>query len=119
MNHRMITLVGALLTGAVMTFGTIAHGTPDVVEMIEIDLAYDPDELTINLGQTVRISNQDPFFHQTRISQLNDDGSPGKIVLAEKIEKKNTSQDFTPSHKGSYQLRCMVHDGMESTITVR
>ena len=103
----------ALVVGA---YGAIASSNE--VEIIELNLAYDPEIIDATVGQTVRLTNQDPFFHQTRVTQLNADGSPGIILINDKIEKKNTSQTFIPKHKGEYQIRCMVHDGMEATLYV-
>ncbi len=116
MRHIKIifaTLVIAFFMGA---YGAAA--APDEVEIIELNLAYAPEIIDVLLGQTVRLTNQDPFFHQTRVTRLDADGNPAEILIDDKIEKKNTSQTFRPEHKGEYQIRCMVHDGMEATLHV-
>ncbi|MFQ5509772.1 MAG: hypothetical protein ACE5FN_10620 [Leptospirillia bacterium] len=97
---------------------TAVGAAMEEVEIIESNLAYDPETIRAAVGQTVRLTNQDPFFHQTRVTRLLADGAPGEIVINDKIEKKNTSQTFVPQHKGEYQIRCMVHDGMEATLHV-
>lgn len=118
---RHITTFFALFT---LMLGLGAYGITSVeattgeVEIIELNLAYDPEVLDAKIGQTVRLTNQDPFFHQTRVTHLLADGSPREIIINDKIEKKNTSQTFVPRHKGEYQIRCMVHDGMEATLYV-
>jgi len=119
MRLNKIALLTLGLTLAVGVYGTYeATAAADEIEIIELNLAYEPEELEAHVGQTVRLTNRDPFFHQTRVTFLNLEGQPQEIIVNDKIEKKNTSQVFTPQHKGEYQIRCMVHDGMEATLYV-
>ncbi len=115
---RYIKTIFAMLVLAVGLGAYGAVAAPDEVEIIELNLAYDPETIEVHVGQTVRLTNKDPFFHKSRVTALNPDGTPGKIIINDKIEKKNTTQTFVPDHKGQYQIRCMVHDGMEATVYV-
>ncbi len=116
MGRIHMAILSALLLCAAGV-GTVM-AVPDEIEIVELNLAYDPEIIDATLGQRVRLTNHDPFFHQTRVTRVHEDGSFGEILINDKIEKKNTSQTFTPTERGEYQIRCMVHDGMEATLYV-
>jgi len=118
MKHlNLLNIVVALILGAsgTLSFAATNQGTVDLVEK---DIVYDPAEKTVHVGQTLKIINQDPFFHKSRISKLKSDGSEGTIVLAAKKELPNTQQEHHFTEAGDYKIRCMVHDGMTAIIHV-
>jgi len=90
----------------------------NVITVQERDIEYAPDAITLQLGQTLHLVNKDPFFHNSRISELNADGSEGTVVLKAKKELPNDETNFKFSKPGKYKIRCMVHDGMTALVTV-
>jgi len=84
----------------------------------EEDIEYSPEEQTIQVGQKVRVENRDPFEHKSRVTRKLDDGSFGRIVVKDHVEKPETSFLFSFSETGTYEIRCMLHDGMVATLHV-
>ncbi|HEC20766.1 MAG TPA: hypothetical protein ENI97_15740 [Gammaproteobacteria bacterium] len=89
-----------------------------IVQIIEKDILYNPSSITVHLNQKLRIKNDDPFFHKSRISVLDNDNKEGEVVMPAKKEEAHTQQDFKFSMPGHYKIRCMVHDGMTAVINV-
>ncbi len=106
----------AVTLGAVWL--NLASAGGNIVNVEELDIEYAPDTITVKLGQTLHLVNKDPFFHTSRISELNADGSEGKVVLKAKNELPNAETDFKFSKPGKYKIRCMAHDGMTAMVTV-
>lgn len=96
---------------------------PGVVEFLEEDIQYEPGEVQIVPGQTIRITNQDPFFHMSQISRLAEDGTErfgdySVVVFGPHIELPNTNVEVSLTEPGRYKLRCLIHDGMTAIIQV-
>jgi len=95
-----------------------AWAQTDTVIITEQDIAYDPEEITVHAGQMIRIENKDPFAHVSRVTIQKKDGSLGKIILKDHKEEPKTAFTFKLDQPGVYQLRCVIHDGMEAVIKV-
>ena len=92
---------------------------PGVVEFLEEDIQYEPGEIQIEPGQTVRITNNDPFFHMTKISRLAGDGTETLVVFGPHVEMPDTNVEVSLTEAGRYKLRCMIHDGMTAILHVK
>jgi len=90
----------------------------DAVVLVEEDIAYEPEEMSVKIGQTIRVENRDPFEHKSRVTRKFNDGSLGKIVVKDHTEKQKSSFTFTFTEAGTYEIRCMLHDGMVATLHV-
>jgi plastocyanin len=71
--------------------------------------AFDPPNLTIKVGTTVKWTNQDGATHNVKA----DDNSWGSNDL-----NKGDSFSFTFTQAGTYLYRCGFHANMKGTITV-
>jgi len=110
------TQVLAIFLG--VTWLSLATAGSDIVTVEELDIEYAPDVITLQLGQTLQLVNKDPFFHNSRISELNADGREGTVVMQAKKELSKAETVFKFSKPGQYKIRCMVHDGMTALVTV-
>jgi len=116
-NRKILNSMLALALSACATL-SLAATSQETVDITEKDIVYQPVEKTIHITQTLRIVNQDPFFHKSRISKLTTDGREGAVVLAATKELPGTQQEHRFTEVGDYKLRCMVHDGMTAIIHV-
>ncbi|MDX8412755.1 MAG: plastocyanin/azurin family copper-binding protein, partial [Mariprofundales bacterium] len=76
------------------------------------------EDQVVHVGEPIRLTNRDPFEHKSRVSNIKADGTPSKIVLNDHLDKPGESYTFTVNQPGTYELRCMIHDGMTATIKV-
>jgi len=93
-----------------------AHAAGAVATITEEDIEYGPEEQTVHVGQSIRLINNDPFDHKSRVSALRADGSPSTIVVHDHLDKPKGSYLFQLDAPGTYEIRCMLHDGMTATI---
>jgi len=89
--------------------------TPTVIEE---DIEYNPEEQVVHVGQPIRIVNKDPFEHKSRVTEQIVGGGLGYIALKDHVDKPGTSYTFKLDKPGSYEIRCLLHDGMTAMIKV-
>jgi len=82
----------------------------------EEDIEYSPEEQVVHVGQPIRIINKDPFEHKSRVTEQTADGGLGHIALKDHVDKPATSYTFKLDRPGTYEIRCLLHDGMTATI---
>ncbi|MDA2910962.1 hypothetical protein MYX04_08535 [Nitrospiraceae bacterium AH_259_D15_M11_P09] len=119
MKHTPMAMI--LLLGILALWGTeprSASSEQRDVEIVEVDIQYEPGEVRITRGQPIRIINQDPFFHMTRISRLEEDGTEGPGVFGPHVELPDTNVEVRLTEPGHYKLRCLIHDGMTAIVQV-
>jgi len=114
----------AIFTG-VMTAALFLVAVPatmaaasDALTVIEEDIEYTPEEQVVHVGQLIRVQNKDPFDHKSRVTEQLVGGGLGHIALHDHVDKPGTSYTFNINHPGTYEIRCMLHDGMTATIRV-
>jgi len=120
-DKYMITVVaGALVLGvqalSVQVNDAKAYENVDAATIIEEDIEYGPEVLTVHVDQPIRIHNKDPFEHKSRITLQKESGGLGEVALKDHTEKPGTKFTFALNNPGTYQIRCMLHDGMTATI---
>ena len=121
---RRITTGAAILVLAVTAIWQPeagAHqdrGGKQAVVITEEDIAYVPEDITVRVGQTIRIENRDPFEHKSRVTRLRADGALGDISMQDHVEKPGSTHSFRLERPGLYEIRCMLHDGMSASIRV-
>jgi len=97
---------------------TLAIAEEHLHTITEEDIEYLPEVQTVHVGQEITIKNNDPFDHKSRVTQQKADGSLGAIVVNDHIDKPGSAYTFKIRTPGNYEVRCMLHDGMTSTIKV-
>jgi plastocyanin len=109
------TLLVALIVGceafcpATEAFAAEPAGKP-VIHTISIDgVAFQPDTLVVNRGETVVWVNKDPFPHTVTAPGAFDshDIPPG------------ASWKYVARKPGTYAYICTLHSNMKGTLTVR
>jgi plastocyanin len=73
------------------------------------DFAFDPDPVSVKVGQSVTWTNADPFAHSVKAG----DGSFDSGSLA-----KGQAFTTTFSAPGSYSYLCGIHNSMTGTVVV-
>ena len=89
-----------------------------VASITEEDIAYEPEEQVVHAGQLIRVENKDPFNHKSRVTLQREGGGLGFIALKGHVDKPGTSYTFKLDKPGTYEIRCLLHDGMTATIKV-
>ena len=115
MTFRIIA-TSLYATAALLAFipATMAHDdTPTITEQ---DIEYGPEEQVVHVGQPIRLTNKDPFDHKSRVTEQLTGGGLGKIALKDHTDKPGTSYTFKLNKPGTYEIRCLLHDGMTATI---
>jgi len=109
-----------------------------VATITEEDIEYGPEEQTVHVGQLIRVENKDPFDHKSRVTRQLPGGALGEIVslglmipsalagkdvggmkrteVSDHVDKPGASFTFKLDKPGTYEIRCMLHDGMTATI---
>ena len=85
--------------------------------MIEKGAKYQSQGIKVHVGQTIRLINQDPFFHQSQIRKLDEFGIEWPLVVSV-LEPEGASVEVSLDEVGPYKLRCKIHDGMILNIEV-
>jgi plastocyanin len=76
---------------------------------------FDPEELTIAVGTTVRFLNADSFAHTVT------EGTGGQAVddpIVDENLEPTKSVGVTFDEPGTYEITCELHPSMQMTITV-
>jgi hypothetical protein len=85
------------------------HEFPITVPVSIVNFAFVPEDVTINVGDTVMWTNNDPFAHTTTSdSGVWDSGSLSS----------GATFSFTFTTAGSFPYHCTIHPTMIGTITV-
>lgn len=95
---------------------------------VEIEgLAYLPDELTVDVGETVTWLNEDPVDHTVTSGKPGKQGIPGVSdgtdptvdgLFDESLEREGSTFSFTFDERGTFVYFCRVHAAMKATIIV-
>jgi plastocyanin len=127
MSFRAFTPRGAVLFAICATlllaFGLLAGcGGPSIpptaggtaagngLQVIMTNRAYDPQQITVKVGDTVTWVNQDSPQH---------DVVANNGEFKSKLFDKGQSFSFTFTKAGTYPYYCSIHPGMTGTVIVR
>ncbi|MHB1055521.1 MAG: cupredoxin domain-containing protein [Thermoleophilia bacterium] len=111
----MAALIMAVLLSVPVTF---ACGTSDNVTVIEIqDLKFNPSEVTIKKGDTVRWVNKDQTAHTSTAKGWK---SPPDDPLSWNSEPKNPGETYerTFDAVGDFEYSCLIHPYMNAKVIV-
>jgi plastocyanin len=76
------------------------------------DMAFDPDKLEIQVGETVKWTNEDDRDHTVTCKQKENGFKSGNLGNGDTFEQK-----FEKA--GKYSYNCSYHPRMKGTITVK
>ena len=92
------------------TAGAGGGSAAQTVQVIMINRAYDPKQITVNVGDTVTWVNQDAPKHDV----VADSGE-----FKSSLFDKGQSWSFTFAKAGTYPYHCSIHPGMIGTVIVQ
>jgi plastocyanin len=110
-----IFVLAVLALGFLNVTGALGMGEP--VSVIEKGAKYQSEDITVHVGQTIRLINKDPFFHQSQIRKLDEYGIEYPLVVSV-LEPEGATVEVSLEKAGPYKLRCKIHDGMVLNINV-
>ena len=113
---QMAALVAILAMWAVWPMGLLAMETNVVV--VEQDTSYNPDVITVKLGQVLEVRNRDEFWHSSIISKVDENGFETEEVFKKRRDVRGGQWEYTFEESGIYVIRCTNHDGMTADIDV-
>ncbi len=106
---RKVCSLPALMLAGCLAISAAVPARADTVDVSIAGFAFGPASLTINQGQTVRWTNNDPFSHTTTSDTPFWDS--GILANGQKFS-------FTFNTPGAYPYHCSIHLTMTATITV-
>ncbi len=77
--------------------------------MVASDLAFNPGELTVAVGETITFTNNDGFAHTFTADNGEFD--------SDNVDSGGTFE-YTPEAAGEIPFHCKIHSSMTGTITV-
>ncbi len=99
-----------LLAGCGGTTSSSSTTAGGVAQVIMTNRAYDPQEITVKVGDTVTWVNQDAPKHDV----VADNGE-----FKSSLFDKGQSFSFTFTAPGTYPYHCSIHPGMTGTVIVQ
>jgi plastocyanin len=100
-------------TAAAPQGAATAPASGEVVDVDIKDVKFNPKDLTIKKGETVKWTNSDGFPHD-----VTKEGGPGSDFKSKTLESGDTfEQTFDTAGKIDYL--CTIHSGQTGTITVK
>ena len=88
---------------------TTAAASGGAATVVAKDIAYNPTELTVKVGDTITFKNDDGFAHT--FTANNGEFDSGNV-------DGGGSFTFTPDADGTIAFHCKIHSNMKGTITV-
>lgn len=105
-----------LLTGAAVSLGaaailvapSLANGPQTISQK---NRTYAPGKITLNVGETLRVLNDDIFLHHAFIKDKNMNYDSGSMESGE-------ARDIIFDETGYFKMGCAIHPKMRLDITV-
>ena len=102
-------MIGAgLLLGAAITLPALAN-TPQTISQKK--RKYAPEAVTLQVGETLRVLNDDIFLHHAFIESDEMEYDSGSMEEGE-------SRDIVFDKQGRFVMKCAIHPKMRLDITV-
>lgn len=105
---------------------TAAAEAPRTEVKIE-GIAFEPDELTVQVGDTVTWVNKDEVDHTVTSGEPGEQGIPGveegtepKVdgLFDEPLKRAGSTFSFTFEESGTFVYFCRIHAAMKAVVTV-
>ena len=108
MGHRGGRAITSIIAGLVLAIAVVVPVLAATRNVTIAGFAYSPDPVTINVGDTVRWTNNDAVAHTATGSGFN----TGAI-------SSGSSKSVTFNSAGTYAYRCTIHPSMTGTVVVK
>lgn len=96
--------------GATTPATTGGESSSGTVEVAMENIAYNPETVTVKVGQKITWTNEDGVQHDV-------ESTSGEQIDSELFGEGGTFS-FTPTKAGTIEYVCTVHPGMDGTIVV-
>ena len=109
-------------TGASAPAATTAAATLKIPQgaSVQGNPAYDPDSLTVKVGDTIAVDNEDSAPHTVTNGKDATDPNMGKLFDTSIINAGDSGEIVTADlQPGEYPFFCSVHPYMTGTMTVQ
>jgi|GEM_PF-4541776 len=116
MQGYWVGFVAILLACAAWPMGLVAE--ENTVVVVERETSYNPDTITVKLGQVLEVQNRDEFWHSSLISKVDENGFETEKVFKKRRDRRGGEWRYTFKEPGKYVMRCTNHDGMSADIDV-
>ncbi len=110
-DESTATSGGATATAEAPAAGGETAAAGDVVVVDMKNIQFDPKEVEVDVGQTVRWENMDTVDHDA-VSTSGDE-------FESELFGKGGTFEYTAEKPGTIEYECTVHPGMVGTIVVR
>ena len=118
---------GAATEGGTNETGASAPATPAAATIripqgasVQGNPAYDPDSITVKVGDTIAVENEDSAPHTVTNGKDATDPNMGKLFDTSIINAGDSSEITTTDLKpGEYPFHCSVHPYMTGSMTVQ
>jgi plastocyanin len=108
-SNSSSTSSGSSSSGSTSTAAAASSGGGVAIKMQNI--AFDPKDVTVKVGQKVTWTNDDSVDH-------NVSSKSGETIKSDNFGKGGTFS-FTPTKAGKISYVCTIHPGMTGTLTVQ
>jgi plastocyanin len=105
----LIALTAASATGLGPALDAAAGPKPATHQVTIAGVRFDPQDLTVHVGETIVWSNHDPFPHTV--------SAAGKQFDSHEIAP-GRSWKYTARRKGAFAYACLLHPNMSGTLRV-
>ena len=104
-----------------------APGRSESAEVVIEGLIFEPDSVTVDVGDTVTWINKDEVDHTVTSGKPGDQGVPGVDEATkpeldgnfdEPLERVGSTFSFTFEERGTYTYFCRVHAAMKAVVVV-
>jgi plastocyanin len=108
MGHRSARAMTSIIAGVVFAIAAVVPVLAATRNVTIAGFAYSPDPVTVNVGDTVRWTNNDAVAHTATGSGFN----TGSIAAG-------ASKSVTFNSAGTFAYRCTIHPSMTGTVVVK
>ena len=108
-SNSSSTSSGSSSSGSTSTAAAAPSGGGVAIKMQNI--AFDPKDVTVKVGQKVTWTNDDSVDHNVT-------SKSGETIKSDNFGKGGTFS-FTPTKAGKISYVCTIHPGMTGTLTVQ
>ena len=108
-SNSSSTSSGSSSSGSTSTAAAASSGGGVAIQMQNI--AFDPKDVTVKVGQKVTWTNDDSVDHNVT-------SKSGETIKSDNFGKGGTFS-FTPTKAGKISYVCTIHPGMTGTLTVQ
>lgn len=103
---------GLVLTAFAVPAGAVTATAAPVATINQKHLMFIPDTVTVHVGDTVRFTDGDAYFHDVTVT------GPDGAQNDKGLQGAGKYTDVVFSKPGTYHVTCRLHPAMKATVVV-